>query len=365
MDDLVPWLVLIRACGITPVQQLILLDHFKYPEHIIAADASHLRTLGLSNKTIHSIKHPDAKLLATDNAWLDTPDHHLVTWHDNRYPSNLREIADPPVALFVAGDPDTLNLTQLGIVGSRNPSVTGRRMASQLANQLARTGFAIASGLALGIDYCAHKGTLDADGYTIAVLGSGPDKIYPARHRKLAENISRQGALVSEFPPGTLPLARHFPRRNRIISGLSIGILVVEADKRSGSLITARYAVEQGREVFAVPGSIYNPLAKGCHYLIKQGAKLVESIEDIMEELHLNLHTIHTGINNEDKQGHTDINIDINYRQLLDNLSFDPVSIDRLIEVTGLTSDTVSSMLLILEVQGVVSSAGGLYTRIS
>ena len=365
MDDLVAWIVLVRACGITPIQQLILLNLFKYPEHIKDADASHLRALGLKNKTIHSIKHPDTELLATDIAWLDKPDHCLVTWHDKRYPQNLREIADPPVALFVAGDPDTLNLTQLGIVGSRNPSATGRRIAIQFANQLSRIGFAITSGLALGIDYCAHKGTLDADGYTIAVLGSGPDKIYPARHRKIAENISRQGALISEFPPGTPPLAKYFPRRNRIISGLSSGILVVEADKRSGSLITARFAMEQGREVFAVPGSIYNPLTKGCHYLIKQGAKLVESIEDIVEELHLNLDVIHTGIKNHDRQIYTGANIDIHYRQLLDNLSFDPVSIDRLIEVTGLTSDTVSSMLLFLEVQGVVSSAGGLYTRIS
>ena len=365
MDDLVPWIVLIRARGITPIQQLILLNLFKCPEHIVAADESRLQALGLSSETINSIKHPDAKMLATDIAWLDKTDHYLVTWQDNRFPSHLREIPDPPVALFVEGDPDLLNLTQIAIVGSRNPSATGRRIAGQFANQLNGTGFVITSGLALGIDYCAHKGALDADGYTIAVLGSGPDNIYPSRHRKIAENISRQGALISEFPPGTPPLARHFPRRNRIISGLSVGIMVVEADKRSGSLITARYAMEQGREVFAVPGSIYNPLTKGCHYLIKQGAKLVESIEDIVEELYLDLHSIQTGIKNNGKQGNIDAGIDIKYRQLLDNLSFDPVSIDRLIEVTGLTSDTVSSMLLILEVQGVVSSAGGLYTRIS
>lgn len=365
MDDPVPWLVLLRACSIGPRKQLALLNHFIYPEYIVSADESRLKDLGLNSKTINSIKHPDAEMLAADIAWLDKPDHYLITWLDERYPSHLREIPDPPVALFIAGNPEILNLTQIGIVGSRNPSATGRRIACYFANQLARTGFVITSGLALGIDFCAHQGTLDAEGYTIAVLGSGPDKIYPSRHRKIAENISGQGALVSEFPAGTPPLAKHFPRRNRIISGLSIGILVVEADKRSGSLITANYAVEQGREVFAVPGSIYNPLTKGCHYLIKQGAKLVESIEDIVEELHLNIIPGDSEIKNAANPGNTGTENNINYRQLLDNLSFDPVSIDRLIEVTGLTSDTVSSMLLILEIQGVVSSSGGLYTRIS
>ena len=365
MEDLIPWIVLIRACNIDPGKQLTLLNYFKYPEHIVAADKSHLHVLGLNSKTIHSIKHPDAKILAADIAWLEKPGHFLITWHDKRYPSQLRKIPDPPVALFIAGNPDILNSIQIGIVGSRNPSVTGKRIACRFAHQLSRTGFVITSGLALGIDYCAHQGALDTGGYTIAVLGSGPDNIYPSRHRKIAENISRQGALVSEFPPGTPPLARHFPRRNRIISGLSTGILVVEADKRSGSLITAHYAADQGREVFAVPGSIYNPLTKGCHYLIKQGAKLVESMEDILEELHLNIFPGKSGEIIAVKHGNAAIENNINYKQLLDKLSFDPVSIDRLIEVTGLTSDTVSSMLLILEIQGVVSSSGGLYTRIS
>ena len=364
MDDPLPWMVLIRACINSPVQQLTLLDIFKYPQQIVAADEGRLRVLGLNGNIINSIKRPDTKQLDADLAWLDLPGHYLVTWNDNRYPSRLREIADPPAALFVAGDPDALNLLQLGIVGSRNPSASGRRIAYSFANQLSEHGFVITSGLASGIDFCAHQGTLDTNGRTIAVLGSGADRIYPSRHRYLAEKITGHGALVSEFPPGTAPLARNFPRRNRVISGLSTGILVVEADQRSGSLITARFAADQGREVFAVPGSIYNPLTKGCHYLIKQGAKLVESLEDVLEELQVSPRPVHTGIRKQDYTGDPVTDFDIKYRQLLDNLSFDPVSIDRLVDITGLTSETVSSMLLILEIRGVVSSSNGMYMRI-
>jgi DNA processing protein len=365
MEDLAPWMALIRASGIGPVQQLKLLNLFENPEQIVSATEGQLKSLGLKSETIHSIKYPDDRLIAADVSWVNSPGHFFITWNDLNYPPRLREIHDPPVALFVTGDPDILHLPQVGIVGSRNPTASGRQIAGQFAARLIRSGLVITSGLAFGIDYCAHQGTLDAGGFTIAVLGCGPDRIYPSHHRGIAKKICKQGALVSEFPPATPPLAGHFPRRNRIISGLSLGILVVEADKRSGSLITARYAMEQGREVFAIPGSIYNPLARGCHHLIKQGAKLVESIEDILDELHLNFLSVHAAaidnINPEDPG--TEINL--KYKQLLDNMSFDPVSIDSLIEVTGLTSETVSSMLLILEIQGVVSSSGGLYTKIS
>ena len=365
MDDPLPWMVLIRACINSPVQQLTLLDIFKCPQHIVAVDESRLRALGLNNNIVASIKHPDTKQLDADMAWLDQAGHYLVTWNDKKYPSCLREIPDPPAALFVAGDPDTLNMLQLGIVGSRNPSASGRRVAYSFANQLSEHGFAITSGLASGIDYCAHQGAIDRNGYTIAVLGCGADRIYPSRHSYLAEKITRHGALVSEFPPGTAPLARNFPRRNRVISGLSTGILVVEADRRSGSLITAHFAADQGRDVFAVPGSIYNPLTKGCHYLIKQGAKLVESLEDILEEIQASPRSVHTGIGKQDNAGDSVTDFDIKYRQLLDNLSFDPVSVDTLVDITGLTSETVSSMLLILEIRGIVSSSHGMYMRIS
>jgi len=365
MEDLAPWMVLIRAKSIGPVQQLKLLNLFENPEQIISATEGQLKSLGLKSDSIKSIKYPDKALIDADIAWVNCPGHFFITWNDRNYPARLREIHDPPIALFVAGDPDLLYLPQVGIVGSRNPTAGGRQIAGQFASRLIRSGLVIISGLALGIDYCAHQGALDTGGYTIAVLGSGPDRIYPSRHRKIASNICKQGALVSEFPPGIPPLAGHFPRRNRIISGLSLGILVVEADKRSGSLITARYAMEQGREVFAIPGSINNPLARGCHHLIKQGAKLVESIEDILEELHMNFLTVHTEAINNINPRVPGSEINLKYKQLLDNMPFDPVSIDSLIEVTGLTSETVSSMLLVLEIQGVVSSSGGLYTKIS
>jgi DNA processing protein len=364
MENLLPWMVLIRACDLGPVQQIKLLDVFEDPGQIVSAPEKTLKSLGLKSTTIKSIKNPDNKKVTEDVIWLDNPNHFLITWNDPRYPYRLKEITDPPVAVFLAGNPEILNSRQIGIVGSRNPSISGKRITHQFSGQLVKSGLTVTSGLALGIDYCAHLGALDAGGYTIAVLGSGPDIIYPPRHKDIAAQISTRGALLSEFPPGTPPLAGNFPRRNRIISGLTLGVVVVEAAKKSGSLITARCALEQGREVFSVPGSIYNPLSKGCHHLIKQGAKLVETIDDILEELYLNVPVNHGDTKNHAIHSISDIEFSIEYKQLLDNISFDPVSIDELIETTGLTSDTVSSMLLILEIQGYVSLSGGLYTRI-
>jgi len=220
---------------------------------------------------------------------MDEPDpiqaRHILTLHDPAYPALLKEIADPPPLLFVRGDPAVLSRPQLGIVGSRNPTPGGRSLAEDFARSLSRCGLVVTSGMALGIDAAGHRGALRGGGTTLAVAGTGPDRIYPARHRDLARAIVEQGAIISEFAPGTPALPSNFPRRNRIISGLSLGVLVVEAACRSGSLITARLAAEQGREVFALPGSIHNPLARGCHHLIRQGAKLVEDIEDIVEEL--------------------------------------------------------------------------------
>ncbi|MEE8233465.1 MAG: DNA-processing protein DprA, partial [Gammaproteobacteria bacterium] len=230
-------------------------------------------------------------------------------------------------------------------------------------------GVTVTSGLASGIDGCSHQGALNANGFTIAVTGNGLDMIYPARHKALAEKIVDNGILVSEFPPGTKPVSANFPRRNRIISGMSTGVLVIQAALRSGSLITARYAMEQGREVFAIPGSIHNPLAKGCHTLIKQGAKLVESVNDIVEELgSLAAVVIDENVpkKNDVKNNLYEEKLDVDYKVLLDTMAYDPISVDRLIELTGLTTDSVSSMLLILELRGlVVSQAGGVYMRVN
>ncbi|MEQ1440376.1 DNA-processing protein DprA [Fontimonas sp. SYSU GA230001] len=262
-----------------------LLQTFPTAAAAVAASASALRAAGLSDAQIRGLQQPDASALQRDLDWLAQPGRTLLTLADPRYPAALREAAGAPPVLFVQGDPDWLGLPQLALVGSRNASPQGLENARAFAAELARRGLVITSGLALGIDGAAHRGALEAGGGTIAVCGTGLDRVYPARHRDLAHEIAARGALLSEFPLGVPALSENFPRRNRIISGLSMGVLVIEAARESGSLITARLALEQGREVFAIPGSIHNPLARGCHALIRQGAKLVESVDDVLEEL--------------------------------------------------------------------------------
>lgn len=307
---------------------------------------------------------PDRDGVERDLAWLAGPRHHLVTLDDAHYPPLLREIADPPLALFVRGDPAALALPQLAIVGSRNPTEGGRRTARAFAAELGAAGLAITSGLALGVDAAAHEGALDADGITLAVAGTGLDRIYPARHRTLADRIAERGALVSELPLGAAPLPAHFPRRNRIVSGLSAGTLVVEASLKSGSLITARLAAEQGREVFAIPGSIHNPLARGCHRLIRQGAKLVETAGDVLEELGPLLGIAGTGTPPA-TVGQRATPAPAGQR-LLGLMGFDPVSPDELADRSGLAAGEVIGTLLLLELGGWVScTAGGRYCRLS
>ena len=364
-EDRAFWLALHRVNGLGPVGQRKVLDAFPTIKEIFSADFHTLRELGLKEKSINAICQPDWESIEVDLVWLDSPSHHLVTIHSDEYPLLLKETPDPPVVLFAHGCLDVLKNIQVGIVGSRNPDVAGRKLADEFARELVYAGATVTSGLALGIDGCSHQGALDAGGHTIAVTGNGLDMIYPARHKALAEKIVESGILVSEFPSGTKPIPANFPRRNRIISGMSTGILVIQAACRSGSLITARYAMEQGREVFAIPGSILNPLAKGCHTLIKQGAKLVESIDDIVEELGP-LVTVVMGENVTEKIDQGEEALDADYKVLLDSMAYDPISIDRLIELTGLTIDSVSSMLLILELRGlVVLQAGGVYLRVN
>lgn len=324
---------------------------------------------GLAGPALDYLAAPDWTQIERGLAWLERPDNHLISLSDPDYPPLLREIDHPPPLLFVHGDPASLRAPQIAIVGARNPSLGGRDTARQFAAHLAGSGIVITSGLALGVDAEAHRGALAAPGRTIAVMGTGLDRIYPARHRELAHAIAEGGALVSEFPLGTPALAGHFPRRNRIISGLSLGTLVVEAALQSGSLITARLAVEQGREVFAIPGSIHNPLARGCHALIRQGAKLVETAADILEELgSLARVAIQAEIERPSPAAPelpAASELDEDYRLLLEHLGHEPVSIDLLVDRCGLTAEVVSSMLLILELQGYVAAApGGLYSRL-
>lgn len=303
--------------------------------------------------------------------WMQGEGTHILALSDPRYPSSLAELADAPVVLYVRGDLQVLNDPQLAIVGSRNPTPSAVETTRELARHLSACGLTITSGLAIGIDGAAHEGAL-LGGRTIAVMGTGPDRVYPARHRDLARRIAEQGALITEFPPGTGPRGEHFPRRNRIISALSVGTLVAEAAPRSGSLITARYAAEQGREVFAIPGSIHNPMARGCHALIKDGAKLVETADDILEELASVLRpfalrtqpavTVEPEVAGSPGRGAGGVGHDEDYRRLLSAMGHDPVSADVLIQRTGFAANDISSMLLLLELEGyVLSYPGGRY----
>lgn len=319
-----------------------------------------LTALGLKSDLIHAIKNPDWAVIDNDLTWLDQPNHTLITIQDASYPPQLKEIPDPPPVLFIRGNSDLLSCPQIAMVGSRNPSTLGKETAFNFAKTLSQSGFVITSGLALGIDAASHQGALSANGYTIAIAGTGLDRVYPAIHKDLASEISNSGALVSELPLGTTAKANHFPRRNRIISGLCQGLLVVEAAKQSGSLITARMALEQNREVFAIPGSIHNPLARGCNALIREGAKLIETTQDILEELN--------HYNQMDTVSQPTIpqsTLDLEQQTLLNLVMFSPTSIDNLVESTGKPVEIISSMLLILELQGYLEAIpGGCYTRI-
>lgn len=317
-------------------------------------------------KILSLLKTPDWEQVERDLEWLSADNRHVIDQKHQQYPELLQQIPDPPALLFVQGDISLLSKWQLAVVGSRNPSASGRDTAFEFSRYLAQGDIVITSGLATGIDAAAHKGALAAASKTIAVIGTGLDRVYPAAHRDLAHHIAKNGAIVSEFPLGTSPKAENFPRRNRIISGLSLGTLVVEAAVKSGSLITARMAMEQGREVFAIPGSIHNPLSRGCHQLIREGAKLVETANDIIEELGAmagavpqSEHNVYPAENFLPTTA-----LDKDYQLLFAFLGYDPIHVDMLIDKSGLTADAVSSMLLLLELQGQVASLpGGRYVR--
>jgi DNA processing protein len=309
---------------------------------------------------------PDPAGIERDLEWLAGARRTLLTADDPRYPPQLAAVPGMPPALFVEGDPALLSQPQVAIVGSRAATAAGRETAFDLAARLATLGFAITSGLATGIDAQAHRGALSARGVTIAVCGTGLDRVYPAEHRELAARIAASGALVSEFPTGTAPQAHNFPRRNRLMSGLARGVLVVEAAARSGSLITARLAGEQGREVMAVPGSIHNPLARGCHRLIRDGAALVESVDDVLAALGISGLASSAGPAPGPSDGakFSDGPLDSDAEMLLNALGFEPAGLDRLVQRTGLAARSVLSKLQLLELAGRVESLpGGRYGR--
>jgi len=329
-----------------------LLQAFGSPDAVLDAPTSELGRFVKPSVARAIAEGIDESALLPVAAWLDDPLNHIVTLADAEYPQSLLNIADPPLLLYVKGRLDLLNVRSLAVVGSRNASAQGLRNAEAFATSVSESGLCVVSGMAHGIDAAAHRGGLQGAASSIAVIGTGLDKVYPAANRELAHQLAQHGTILSEFPLGTPPLAANFPRRNRIISGLSLGCLVVEASLQSGSLITARMALEQGREVFAIPSSIHSPQSKGCHALIKQGAKLAESAQDILEELGF--------------AASMQAESDFPEHPLFAHLAFDPVDAETLALRSGLTIAELSAILLQLELDGTVATLpGGLYQRIA
>ncbi len=363
-NDLPSRLALLRT-NLQPNKLYQLLNHFGSAENILTAGNSQLEIFNLSPGAIKHLHSPDDRAIEHDIKWLDKDNHYIIGLDDKNYPEPLKSIPDPPYLLFVAGDIDYLQQPQLAMVGSRTPTAAGRQTAFDFARHLSISGLTITSGLALGIDTACHKGALEGIAGTIAVVANGLDKVYPASNTELARRIVQQGCVISESPLGTAPHKGLFPRRNRVISGLSMGTLVVEAAKNSGSLITTKHALEQNREIFAIPGSIHNPLSRGCHSLIRQGAKLVETAEDIIEELlplEKLVSTSHTSAQCEETQAQN--SLDPAYQALLNSMEYEPANIDELVERNQLDAAEIASMLLILELQGHVVSENGNYSRI-
>lgn len=326
---------------------------------------------GCSAEQRARLRHPDRAAIDAILAWHAGGRRHVVGLHDPDYPALLRQAAQPPLALFVDGDPALLWHPAIAVVGSRNPSAGGRDHARRFSRAICQAGLAVASGMAAGVDAAAHDAVLEMGGITLAVLGTGPDVAYPDHHRGLRERIAAHGAVVSEYPPGTGPRSGQFPARNRIIAGLALGTLVVEAAHRSGALITARLASEAGREVFAIPGSIHNPMARGCHRLIRDGATLVEQPGDVLD----GVATLSVGLAGALQRRLADAEqvaagpaagaggSDPDYQTLWTALGHDPTPMDSLVERTGLTAAALSSMLLLMELEGRVVVEHGRYAR--
>lgn len=362
-EELIAWLRLVLTPGIGIRTAHKLLTAFGMPQEIFNA-SYHALKQNVPEKLAEQLHAPasdDIKALSDKTfAWLSGQGNRLLTLADSRYPKKLLQIPDPPLMLYVKGRLDLLSADAIAIVGSRNATAQGCLDAENFASALGHAGLTTVSGLALGIDAAAHRGGLKSPGSTIAVIGTGADIVYPARNHALAHQIADEGCIISEFPLGTSPMPANFPRRNRIISGLADGILVVEAAAQSGSLITAKLALEQGRDVFAIPGSIHSPLSRGCHALIRQGAKLVETAEDILSELKRQMPVIGDKVP-EMPKAETPASVS----PLLMDMGFDPVDMDTLCQRHGMDAATLSAELLNLELMGQVESLpGGYYRRL-
>ena len=351
------WLRLIRDNNWSLRKKHELLAYYGSPAAIYAEPKRRLSLIVKQSYQTKKAVSPDR--LVQDMAWLATEGHILITIDCPVYPVLLKEIVDPPLALFAIGDTSLLNAHQVAIVGSRRPTPIGQQVSHSFANKLAQQGVVITSGMALGVDACAHRGALAVEGGTVAVMGCGLDSVYPARHRDLFDRIGQLGLLVSEYPPGSLPSRHHFPQRNRIVSGLAYGVIIVEAAINSGTLITARLAIEQNRDVFVVPGGILNKQYAGSHQLIRQGAILVQTVEHVLQELPISF---------EQELRNTSKLIDskqVVCDKLLDFVEYEPTLIEDIILARGLTAAQVSSMLLLIEIEGQVAvSDEGRYIKL-
>jgi DNA processing protein len=349
------WLALALVDGLSARRAFELATKLGGPDAVLDAGAAALRAAGLADDAVASIRSARSRAaVERDAATRDAVD--VVTWADDRYPARLRPIADPPLALFVRGTLDADDTLAVAIVGSRRAGEYGRGVAAELARGLAQAGVTVVSGLAAGVDGSAHRGALEAGGRTIAVMATGSDRVYPSWHASLARDIAARGALLTEFRRGTPPLQFHFPQRNRIISGLAVGTVVVEAAERSGSLITAEYAVEQGREVLAVPGPIGMPHHRGCHRLIQQGATLVTSVEDVVETLAPTLRARIVGA----RAAAEEATLSAIERAVLDATGQGGAHVDAIVASAGRPTGEVLETLLALELRGLVTQRPGM-----
>ena len=365
LSQLRSWLALLHAGALADYNLQELLEHFVTAEAVLGAvRAGSINRSHLPRKVLECLRKPDWQEIDRELRYLEHPHHHLIPLDSQRYPALLKQIPAPPLGLFVRGDPEVLTGPQIAIVGSRKPTIDGRKDAGYFAAELAKQGITVTSGLAHGIDTEAHRGALAQRGRTVAVLGSGLDCIYPKTNAGLADKISEDGALVSEFPLSWRPFAGNFPRRNRIISGLSAAVLVVEAARNSGSLITAKHALDQNREVFAVPGSIRNPMKQGCHGLLREGAGLAEHVEDIFAALGQFRHLTGTSTAAAAAQPENINGLDEQEKVLLDNIGYEPTSLDDIVNKTKLEIEAILGKLLNLELGGLITTvAPGSYIR--
>ncbi|GAB3367637.1 DNA-processing protein DprA [Massilia agri] len=345
------WIRLAEAPGVGCRTAQVLLDAFGSPAAILSAGRAALAAhvpANVAAALCAPLPSETARLLDLTVDWLARPAHHILTLHDADYPEALRHIPDPPLLLYIKGRRALLQQSLVAVVGSRNASTQGRANAENFARALSQAGLCVVSGMALGIDTAAHEGALEGPASTIAVIGTGIDRVYPARNRLLAHRIAEEGCIVSEYALGTPPVANNFPRRNRIISGMVAGVLVVEAAAQSGSLITAQMAAEQGREVFALPGSIHSALSKGCHHLIREGARLVETVDEVLEAMRVSPLV---------RQGTSTAPVEDGV--LLDALGYDPIEPDALLECFGGDAALLAGELLALELAGVLERLPG------